>query len=151
MKLRNLIVGSGALLAICGAALVSPAQADWRPAACSNATLKGTYLFAFYAWIIGEQGRQPTAAAGQEVYDGEGKGTGVNSLSINGVISRLVPYTFTYTVNADCTGVSTVDTDGAITHYDIFVAPSGEEFVFLQTDTGNVAAGTEPRVKRRVH
>ena len=41
-------------------------------------------------------------------------------------------------------------THGDVTHNDIFVAPSGEEFTFVQTDPGFVSAGSERRVKSRV-
>jgi hypothetical protein len=40
-----------------------------------------------------------------------------------------------YTINPDCTGTYTVLNPGAPT-VEIFVAPNGEEFVFIETDNG---------------
>jgi len=119
---------------------------------CSNATLKGTYLFAQDGWQIDADGvRKPAAFSGIEIYNGDGTMRGIFSGGFDGVVSRMVGYTGTSTIHPNCTGEQTfTDDTGAVTHNDIFVAPSGEEFTFIQTDPGAVSAGSERRVKHRV-
>ena len=119
---------------------------------CSNATLKGTYLFAQDGWQIDADGvRKPAAFSGIEIYNGDGTMRGIYSGGFDGVVSHMVGYTGTSTIHPNCTGEQTfTDDTGAVTHNDIFVAPSGEEFTFIQTDPGAVSAGSERRVKHRV-
>ena len=113
-------------------------------ARCSEATLEGRYLHAFDGHITKGKDQGPFAVAGYQVFDGNGKAKGVSSFSENGKITRKEPFSVTYTVKADCTGTATL---GAIivTHYDMFIAPDGSMFTFVQTDTGVVAAGFELR------
>jgi hypothetical protein len=68
------------------------------------------------------------------------------------LVSQMVSYTGTSTIHPNCTGEQTFTEDGTgvVTHFDIFVAPSGAEFTFVQTDPGAVSAGSERRVKRQV-
>jgi len=95
--------------------------------------------------------RKPGAFSGIEIYNGDGTMRGIYSGGIDGVVSRMVGYTGTSTIHPNCTGEQTfTDDTGAVTHNDIFVAPSGEEFTFIQTDPGVVSAGSERRVKHRV-
>jgi len=119
---------------------------------CSNATLKGTYIYAFDGWQIdADNVRKPFAASGIETYNGDGTVRGIFSESIDGVVSQMVGYTGTSTVHPNCTGEQTfTDDTGDVTHYDVFVAPSGEAFTMVQTDPGFVSAGSERRVKSRV-
>jgi hypothetical protein len=111
-------------------------------ASCSEATLQGTYLFAYDGVRIEGGERRPFAVAGYEVYDGKGGMRSVVSSSDGGTNRRNVRTPGNYTVAADCTGTVTYD-DG--TRYDVFVAPDGGRFVFVQTNPGTVASGTEPR------
>jgi hypothetical protein len=119
---------------------------------CSNATLKGTYLFTNDGWQIDADGvRKPFAFSGIEIYNGDGTMRGIYSGSVDGVVSQMVGYTGTSTIHPNCTGEQTFTEDtGVVTHNDIFVAPSGEEFTFISTDPGIVSAGSERRVKFRV-
>ena len=119
---------------------------------CSNATLKGTYLFAYDGWQIDADGvRKPFAFSGMEIYNGDGTMRGIYSGSIDGVVLQMVGYTGTSTIHPNCTGEQTFTDDlGIVTHNDVFVAPSGDEFTFVQTDPGFVSAGSERRVKHRV-
>ena len=76
-------------------------------AKCSEATLKGTYLFAFNGVEIkGNDEQAPFAIAGYDVFDGNGKVKGVVSSNFNGEVSRKEPFSGTYTVKADCTGTA---------------------------------------------
>jgi|SoiMethySBSTD1v2_1073268.scaffolds.fasta_scaffold2177998_1 hypothetical protein len=119
---------------------------------CSNATLKGTYIYAESGWQIdADNVRKPFAFSGMETYNGDGTMRGILSGSIDGVVIQMVGYTGTSTIHQNCTGEQTfTDDTGVVTHYDVFVAPSGDEFTFVQTDPGFVSAGSEHRVKSRV-
>ena len=59
-----------------------------------------------------------------------------------GKLARNVRQPGAYTVAADCTGTVTY-ADGTI--YDLFIAPDGSNFVFVETNPEKVAAGFEPR------
>lgn len=102
--------------------------------------LSGTYLFAYNGVEIKEDDHAPFAAAGYEVYDGNGEVNGVVSTSVEGETSRNQPSSGTYIVNSDCTGTGRY-TDG--THYDLFIAPDGSMFTFVLTNPGFVVAGFE--------
>ena len=143
----GLLLGLGYL----GLQLGHPQSAMAQPE-CSEATLRGTYIYAYDGFIVGEGGeQQPFAYSGIESYDGAGTMTGIFSGSTNGVIDEDVLYTGTYTVNADCTSeLTTVDPEFGETHYDQFVDPSGDEFRFVQTDEGVVASGSERRVSPKI-
>jgi len=130
------LVGAGVLAG--GAISVGDARGR-----CSDATLRGTYLFAADGVEIGERGHIPIAAAGYERYHGDGNVNAVVSFSVNGEVTRKARVAGSYMVKADCTGRSTYPVLGE--HFDIFVAPDGSMFTFLQTDPGSVVAGSEIR------
>jgi hypothetical protein len=123
------VVGAAALLTPVGAGYAKDENASSR-AKCSNATLKGTYLFAQNGVEIKGNDQRPVAIAGYEVFDGNGKVKGVDSSNFNGEITRNEHFSGTYTVNADCTGTATYS-DG--THYDQFIAPDGSILTFVLT------------------
>lgn len=111
------------------------------PASCAPDTLSGTYLFAFSGIDIAGGGA-PFAVAGYEVYDGAGRMRSVVTSNAAGKLARNVHQPGSYTVAADCTGTVTY-ADGTI--YDLFIAPDGSNFVFVETNPEKVAAGFEPR------
>ena len=117
---------------------------------CSNATLQGTYLFAYSDFQIVDGQQVPFVFAGQDRINGDGTLTGVNSFSVNGAISKNVTDTGTYTINPDCTGTSTTvdDRTGETVHFDLFIGCDGDAVSFVQTDPGFVAASIEQRVGR---
>jgi hypothetical protein len=135
-----LLVGVVGVLAI-EAGYAKDENAEAR---CSEATLDGMYLFAFDGSITEGEDQGPFAVAGYQVFDGNGKAKGVSSFSENGKITRKEPFSVTYTVKADCTGTATLEAI-IVTHYDMFIAPDGSKFTFVQTDPGVVAAGFELR------
>src|SRR4051794_18949835 len=93
------LAGAGsALAADAGAAPIAGA------ATCSEATLRGTYLFAHEGFTVSGQDQGPLAIAGQDVYDGHGNQRGVITVSENGKITRFIHDTGKYTVKPDCTG-----------------------------------------------
>jgi hypothetical protein len=111
-------------------------------AKCSEATLKGTYLFAQNGVRIKDNDQRPFALAGYDVFDGNGEVKGLASANFNGKITRKEPLPGTYTVKANCTGTLTF-TNG--TRYDIFIAPDGSMFTFVRTNPEIVSAGFEVR------
>ena len=129
-------------LAVLGAGRAFAADAAVA-ATCSEATLRGTYLFAHEGFTVSGKGQGPLAIAGQDVFDGHGHQRGVLSVSTNGKITRFVHGPGRYTINSNCTG-SVSFSDG--TTGDLFVAPDGSQLVFVQTNPGSVRAGSEQRV-----
>jgi hypothetical protein len=112
-------------------------------ATCSNATLDGRYLFAYDGEQIQGNNQGPFATAGFQVHDGINHVHGRYSANFNGTTFNNEPFSGTYTVHANCTGTATF-TDG--THYDLFIAPDGTMFTFVQTNHRYVTSGTAQRV-----
>ena len=110
--------------------LVSQVQAR----ECSNASIKGTYGFSCEGTLVGVG---PIAAIGVFTADGNGNGSEVETLSLNGEISRGVFRTDTYTVDADCTG-SFVSTgpDGSVIHNDFVIDDHEKEMRLIATESG---------------
>ena len=137
-----LLVGAGALITTVGSGYAK--NEGTAPAKCSEATLRGTYLFAFNGVEIrGNDERVPFALAGYAVFDGVGKEKGVASSNFNGEVTRNEPVSATYTVKADCTGTVTYR-DGS--RIDVFIAPDGSMFTFVQVKPSElVGSGFEPR------
>jgi hypothetical protein len=113
-------------------------------AKCSDATLHGTYLFAFDGVSINGNDQLPFAIAGYDVFDGNGHLKSVASTNFNGqVIIRKEHISGTYNVKADCTGTGTYE-GGA--QADMFIAPDGSEFTFVFIKPkADVGSGFEPR------
>jgi hypothetical protein len=113
-------------------------------AKCTEATLQGTYPFAFDGVeITGNNDQRPFAIAGYGVFDGNGKEKSVVSSNFNGEVSRKEPISGTYSVKADCTGTVTF-ADGS--QIDLFIAPDGSMFTFVQTKPSElVGSGFQPR------
>jgi hypothetical protein len=130
-------------------------QSAMAAQSCSLETLKGTYTFEYEGPRQG--GHQgvgvfvPFAFAGFEFYNGDGTMRGVFTGSNDGSIVKDVEFTGIYTVNPDCTSeLTTTDPVFGVTHYEQFLAPSGDEFTWVQTDEGFVASGSERRVSHEV-
>jgi hypothetical protein len=134
------VVGAGALITV-GVGYAKDEHTS--TAKCSEATLEGTYLFAFNGVEIKGNEQLPFAFAGYAVFDGNGKAKGVDSSNFNGKVTRKEPDSPTYTVKADCTGTVTFR-DGS--QIDVFIAPDGSMFTFVQTKPSElVGSGFEPR------
>lgn len=104
---------------------------------CDLGTLDGVYLF----HLEGSQNGQAYAESGTETYDGKGNIVGDETDSEHRTNEH---YTGTYTLGADCKGITTYS-DGSA--YNIYVSPDGDRFVYTETDTqGNVISGSESRV-----
>ena len=104
---------------------------------CSNASIKGTYGFSCEGTLVGVG---PIAVIGVFTADGNGNGSQVETLSLNGEISRGVFRTDTYTVDADCTG-SFVSTgpDGSVIHNDFVIDDNEKEIRLIATESGYIA------------
>ena len=117
---------------------------------CTLKTLKGRYLFADKGTIVppafGVTGPTPGADAGFHLFNGDGTGTDIVTLRVNGVTvlkNAVVP--ISYTVNADCTGTITVLVPGGPS-FGIFIAPNGEAIAAIATDPGNYVSSIDRRV-----
>jgi hypothetical protein len=109
-----------------GLGVNSRAQAD-----CTNASLKGTFGYS----CQGTLGSFPAVEVGIATYDGKGNGSGKSTFSLDGTILQGVPWTGTYTLNADCTG-SVTFADG--THADLVLDDHKSELRLIVSDSGNV-------------
>jgi hypothetical protein len=79
---------------------------ETRP--CSAATLKGGFGFTAtgtFSDVSGPLVGRPFAAVGRVTFDGQGGASGIQTFNRNGVIVQNVPFTVTYTINPDCTGI----------------------------------------------
>jgi hypothetical protein len=148
MRRRGLWAACVVLLVGVGVVAVGAGFAEDKNAGatCSQATLHGTYPFAIDGVeIMGNNDQAPFAIAGYAVFDGNGKEKSVFSSNFNGEVSRKEHASSTYSVKADCTGTITF-TDG--TQYDLFIAPDGSMFTFVQTKPkSDVTSGTAERVE----
>jgi hypothetical protein len=143
-----LVVGAGVLTVGAGYAKGE----NTAKAKCSEATLKGTYLFAQNGVEIKGNDQKPFALAGYEVFDGNGKLKTVFSLNENGKITRNETLSGTYTVKADCTGTNTFISEGETFKHDMFIAPDGSMLTIVrikppeQVRAGFELQGTAKRV-----
>ena len=141
---------------VCGLlAAGSPAWADDGPEVppCTLKTLKGRYLFADKGTILppafGVTVPTPGADAGYHLFNGDGTGTDITTVRVNGVTvleNAVVP--ISYTVNANCTGTLTVLVPGGPT-FGIFVAPDGEAIATIAKDPGDYVSSIDRRVSRK--
>src|ERR1700730_4494519 len=145
---RAAILVAASVLGVTGTLALTGSSAAQVPAAnsCNNATLHGQYIFAGDGWQVAST-TTPLAFAGSERFDGTGAVSGIATNSSNGVISPASSFTGSYTVQANCTGKLPITVDpGVAVHFDLYVAPSGDQFRYIQTDPGSVSATTEHRV-----
>ena len=132
-----LVVGAGVLAG--GAGYAEDNGDENAVAKCSKATLHGTYLAAHDGVDISGNDQAPFANAGYDVFDGNGKVDTVVSSNANGKITRKAHFSGTYTVKADCTGT-------AYGELDLFIAPDGSKFTFVQIKPkSSVTSGFELR------
>jgi hypothetical protein len=130
------------------------AETEDDPPACTLATLTGRYLFGGIATQLDPDDPDPLvkqqliAVAGNRTLNGDGTGTDLVTVTINGVLVRenfVTP--ITYTVNPDCSGTITILATGE--SIGIFIAPHGEELMTIGTTPGSVAVSPSRRVTRQ--
>lgn len=123
--------------------LWSPVAMADQPSAssgrCSNATLKGTYLYSSVGMLDGK----PYAEAGREVYDGKG-GVELTYRGTGGVTGTMRT---SYTVSPDCVGKAVYPYGQSLVS---FISPDGSRFAYTITrgpgDRPTVLSGWEIRV-----
>jgi hypothetical protein len=111
-----------------------------RPAACSVATLKGSYALFGEGTITAYSPSQPITHVGIVTYDGAGNFTGQDTIMLNGA---LIPDTFTgtYTVAEDCMiAVDIASTAVGVVHEKGWIVGHGKstEVHLIVTDPGFV-------------
>jgi len=140
------VLAVGGALTLAGTAGASGATVT-ASSTCSDATLHGTYSYGYEGWSVAMGAKTPSSTAGFDHFNGAGTSTGVTTFVDNGVvISNNTPDSSTYTVQANCDGKIVFNVAGSLAHFNIYVDPSGQSFTIIQTDHGNVEAGTETRV-----
>jgi hypothetical protein len=113
------------LLAPLSAFVIKPARAEQPAAAasrCTNATLKGTYLYSSVGMLDGK----PYAESGREVYDGKG---GVE-LTFSGTAGASGTMRTTYSVSSDCIGKAVYPYGQSLVS---FISPDGSRFSYTIT------------------
>jgi hypothetical protein len=111
------------------AALVLLTTNAYAKSGCSVATLTGNYVFTFSGFQINVT-PQPFYGEGLATFDGAGNLAAPSNLSLNGVPILNNPYTATYSVNPDCTGV-------------INGIGNGDSFTFVALDDGSEIFATD--------
>jgi hypothetical protein len=124
------------------------AQAKDDTNVCSNATLKGSYVFAASGFNIVSGVAQPKAIVEPIIFDGKGTltgGPGPTTISINGVILHSPPggSPGSYQLAKDCTGVLAFPTGPT---FDIFAGPEGSTIQMIQTNPNTVFRGVAERL-----
>lgn len=112
-SIERLLASSLALIA---SGILAPAV----NAACSNATLKGNYGFTFSGTSYGALGFGTVAGGGLGTFDGKGHVSASFDYSVGGYPQGTpaglhpfgTPYTATYVVYPDCSGVLTGENEG---------------------------------------
>ena len=140
------------LLALCSAALmmtstVASADPGVGLPACTPEKLAGRYGFSLTGIILPGNPAGlppgPVVATGVMVLDAYGNMHGTNTLSVNGSVTKGVPFDGTYQLNPDCT--FTLVDPGYFTNYGVVVA-NGNELLVMSTDFGMVLTSTSKRL-----
>jgi len=103
---------------------------------CTNASLSGNYGFTFSGFQLQNGQSVPFYGAGLAIADGEGNFVSTFAFSQNGampghryVVSTDSPYTATYTVNSDCTGLVTATPGSGGDNFAFVIVSGGAEFL----------------------
>jgi hypothetical protein len=150
MKKINLRISRPMIIMFGMVAAVMTVQQGYAQGAsktCSLATLKGRYQFASAGYLVMNGAALPLAVAGIDILDGNGNISSNSTLIVGGAVifQNLIVPNGTYTVRKDCTGTLTLGASGVV--LDIFVAPDGEAYDYVQTaPSGNILAGTIRKV-----
>jgi hypothetical protein len=145
--LKHAMVVAAMAFAVSGVAQANEDNDDHK--GCSNATLKGLYVFSATGFNIVGGVAQPKAIVEVIRFNGDGTLTvPAATVSINGVVTRSPANgPGTYAVAPDCTGSLAFGPPGPT--FDVFVTPGGSELNMIQTGPGSpVFQGTVERVSR---
>ena len=126
------------------------ASAIESQAKCTDATMRGTYVYSYTGYTVAGSTITRFAVAGLVVFNGKGISRGVWTTATEGEqVKRQSKFQGTYSVNADCSATETdTDQDGNVFHYDDFTEPGGREISFVETDPDVVSSGTETRTQK---
>ena len=121
------------------------AFSDSDDGTCSNATLRGLYVFSASGFQIVAGVAQPKAIVEPIRFEGDGTLSSPGATrSVNGTIFRSpAGGGGTYALGTDCIG--TLVFPGGPT-FDIFASPKGEDMWMIQTNPNNVFQGNVTRV-----
>lgn len=137
-----LTIGGIGCMGVAAASDTDQTNLEATGARCSNASLRGTYLFEYIARLAGDA--PYSASGGFRYFDGQGSGR----LVFTSVMSDTVQTErFRYSIASDCTG--TIDYRSGATSEEIFVHPSGQNFAWIDTRPGFVATGQDWRSSQR--
>lgn len=105
---------------------------------CSNASLKGAYAVAGQGTLVtslpGLPAPAPWAESSIANFNGAGTFSGKGTVNIGGAVLN-VTFTGTSTVNSDCTGDVTINTNlGLTVHHAIVVIGGGQRFIETESD-----------------
>jgi hypothetical protein len=140
-------LAAGGALALTGTASASGTPATPHFHACSDATLNGTYTYAYGGSLVTSGVSAPVATSGFDRFNGAGTSKGLTTFVDNGVVeNNNTPDTSAYKVHHNCTGTIVFNIAGSIAHFNIYLSPSGRSFSIIETDPGSVETGTETRV-----
>jgi hypothetical protein len=110
--------------------------------ACTERTLRGSYVFSASGFNIVGGVQQPKAIVEVIAFNGDGTlDVLAATVSLNGVIIRSLPSSGTYTVEDDCTG--TITLNGPT--FDIFFSKDGDVISMIQTNPNTVFQGLATR------
>jgi nitrous oxide reductase len=117
------------------------------PGACTERTLRGSYVFSASGFNIVGGVPQPKAIVEVIVFNGDGTlDVPAATVSLNGMIIRSLHSVGTYTVEDTCAG--TVTFNGPT--YDMFLSKDGDEISMIQTNPNTVFQGLATRTSRMV-
>ena len=150
MVATPMMIVCGLLVASSSAWADDGVEGEKNEPSCTLKTLKGRYLVADKGTILppafGVTAPTPGANAGFHLFNGDGTGTDIVTVRVNGVtVLRNAVVPIGYTVNADCTGTLTVLVPGG-PFFDIFIAPDGEAIAIVGMDPGNYLSSIARRV-----
>ena len=147
MKIKITLTLIAAL--VIAAALVVGFQAQKAPrvvhaqTGCGLASLSGTYGFNFAGVYFDSSGNTVyDSSAGLWTLDGQGNVTGKETDSFDGQIFRADTYTGTYTVNSDCTGSLTTNSQAVgPANYDFTLTNGHNQILLVENDSGTNITG----------
>jgi hypothetical protein len=123
------------------------AQSTGERAACTERTLRGSYVFSATGFNIVGGVQQPKAIVEVIVFHGDGTlDVPAATVSLNGVIIRSLHSSGTYTVENNCSG--TIAFNGPT--YDMFLSKHGDHISMIQTNPNTVFQGLATRTSRTV-
>ncbi len=118
--------------------------------ACSNKTLKGTYMMSVNGWVSNGSELVPDAYAAFLSFNGAG-GIVLKKTSVSQATGAWATAVTTgqYTINADCTGTANYPT----AQFRYFIEPDGDSVTFIKignsTDGGETYTDTPDRLTAR--